>query len=87
MGHLRPGSSLLQGPEGTTGGAALDRAIEAVAQAGLVNRRNIERADEEVRRAAQRLRAVGARRHGGGHRARAALRFPLWGRYVDAGDD
>eukprot|EP00969_Alexandrium_andersonii_P007426 323401-Alexandrium_andersonii.AAC.1 len=68
MDQLRPGSGLLRGPEGTTGGAALDRAIEAVAQAGLADRRNTERAAEEVHRAARRLRAVDARQHEGAAR-------------------
>eukprot|EP00969_Alexandrium_andersonii_P266350 11772013-Alexandrium_andersonii.AAC.1 len=77
--RLSPGSDLLRGPEGTTGAAALDWAIEAAAQAGLANRHNTELAAECVHTLAQRPRAGGARRHHGDHRALAALRAPLWG--------
>eukprot|EP00969_Alexandrium_andersonii_P131820 5829603-Alexandrium_andersonii.AAC.1 len=77
-------SDLLRGPEGTTGGAALDRAIEAVAQAGLANRRNTERAVEEVHRVAQPLHAREDRRRQGDLRAKAALRAPLWNDYAQA---
>eukprot|EP00969_Alexandrium_andersonii_P189691 8381629-Alexandrium_andersonii.AAC.1 len=77
MDHLRPDLDHLRGPDGSTGGAALDRAIDGVAQAGLANRRRVEGAEEAVRRAANRLREFDARQHAADQRATAALRYPL----------
>eukprot|EP00969_Alexandrium_andersonii_P170936 7557538-Alexandrium_andersonii.AAC.1 len=65
----------------------MDRAIEAAAQAGLINRRNTELAAEEVQRLSRRLRTSATRLHQGDHRALAALRAPLWDAYVRAWDD
>eukprot|EP00969_Alexandrium_andersonii_P271951 12019467-Alexandrium_andersonii.AAC.1 len=68
MGHLRPDHDQLRGPEGSTGGTALGRGIEAVARAGLANRRRAEGAGDEVRRARDRLRAFDGHRHTGDQR-------------------
>eukprot|EP00969_Alexandrium_andersonii_P141395 6252683-Alexandrium_andersonii.AAC.1 len=73
MENLRPDRGRLFGPEGSMGGAALDRALEALAQAGLANRRRVKEAEREVRRTKGRPQAFDEHRRASDQRSGAAL--------------